>query len=188
MTVGSILRPAAWAEVESKIRTVPEYADLGSVVVRPERVAPNWLRPLCRYVRTRRLAEIQKLVAAFDRQTIPLFEGVRIGRPESEEFLLPPPIVEIHRNQPVIIDGLHRVFECLKSGRPEVVVALLHGSLPDLPADVLVWSDVELTGKKLPRGEKFQNFNPANFRSIKHFIDQSDYGTETTGSPSADNH
>ena len=53
-----------------------------------------------------------------------------------------------------------------------VWVAVVAGTLPPLPADVLEWADVEVTRQRMQRREKFRNYNRERFRHVKRFIDR----------------
>jgi len=71
----------------------------------------------------------------------------------------------------VIIDGLHRAYHAKRSDIPAIQVVVIEGALPPLPADVLEWDEVILTDLRLPRWEKFRNFNESMFRKVKQWID-----------------
>ena len=170
--IGAIaIRPARWSEVTARIATVPQYTEPANVTIQQERIRPEQLCPLCRLVRVYRLTAIQDLVMAFNNRSIALFDGVWLTRPDGTEHLLPPPIIEVHDHRYVIVDGTHRIFFCLQSHQEHVGVAVVRGLLPPLPADILTWADVEVINRKVPRHQKFRNFDPTQFRRIREFID-----------------
>ncbi len=166
------LRPAAWAEIEHKVRALPEYADPEAVSLQPQALAPAALRPLCLRGRTHRLAAVEELIAAYRRYEIELFRGVWASPAGGREVLVPPPIVELHEGRPVLIDGLHRVYCALCLGVEAVWVVVIAGKLPALPAEVLQWAEVEITAWRTHRREKFRGFNRATFRHVKRYIDR----------------
>ena len=66
MTTPFTLRAAAWADVERRIRCVPEYADENRVQLAEEVVALTSLHPLCRLARSYRLVAVTQLIAAYE--------------------------------------------------------------------------------------------------------------------------
>lgn len=166
-----LLRPATWAQVEQKIRLVPQYRDPGRVSLQPVHVRPADTSPLCLLARVHRLERVVDLIAAYQEQSIPLFEGVWAQPGDGRRFLIAPPILELHRDRRVIIDGIHRLFGCLTRAPEPVLVAVVSGVKQELPADIVDWSQVTLTDRQTERREKFRNLDEARFREINRWID-----------------
>lgn len=167
----SQIRGAEWSEVLRKIRCIPQYRDSLAVTITETRLSPAQLLPLCRYVRIHRLEKVEKLVEAYQAASLQQFEGAWILR-DDRDVLLVPPIIEVHHQRNVIIDGLHRVFLGRQSKIALLTVAVVRGDLSPLPADVLSWSEVELTSERVPRSTKFRNLDEANFRDVRQYIDE----------------
>jgi hypothetical protein len=123
------------------------------------------------------LHRVTDLAAAYRYQGAPLFAGVWIDGANGVRRMIPPPIVELHDDVCVIIDGLHRAYFCLQSGVP-CAVALASGDLPPLPADVLTWSDVRLVDGLLSREQKFRNFDETWFRPVRQRFDEANREVE----------
>lgn len=172
MTEPLTVRPATWDDVERKVRRVPQYADAARVRLTEETVDPVRLRPLCRLARTYRLDGVRQLMAACDAAGVTLFRGVWLTAVGSPERLVPPPLIEEHGGLLVIIDGLHRLYEAMQTGRGKVTVAVLRGELQRLPADVLTWDEVSLIDRHTLRAEKFRNLDESVFRQIHEHIDE----------------
>ena len=165
------LRAAAWADVERRIRCVPEYADENRVQLAEEVVALTSLHPLCRLARSYRLVAVTQLIAVYDAAGLPLFSGVWLTSDIEPARLISPPVIEEHTGRLVIIDGLHRLFEAARTGRRSVSVVVLRGGLQRLPADTLRWEEVSLTDHKTSRDAKFRNLDDSVFRPIHKYID-----------------
>ena len=158
------VRAAAWADVERRIRRVPEYADESRVHPSHEVVALPSLGLLCRLARTYRLEGASQLIAVYDTAGLTLFNGVWLTWENEAPRLIPPPVIEEHKGRLVIIDGLHRLFEAVRTGLRSVSAVVLRGDLPRLPADTLTWEELSVTDHETPRALKFQNLDDAVFR------------------------
>jgi hypothetical protein len=166
------VRAAQWDEVERRIRRVPQYADAARIRLTEESLDPARLRPLCRLVRTYRLDGVRRLIAACTAAQVPLFAGIWLKPADGTERLIPPPLIEEHGGQLVIIDGLHRLYEATQTGMGAVTITVLRGELERLPADVMSWDEVSLIDRHTPRTEKFRNLDEAVFRQIHEHIDE----------------
>jgi len=65
MMLPTIVRAAEWSETESRIRLIPQYADVDSVRIQMQSVLPSELRPICLFARTYRLAGVELLLTAY---------------------------------------------------------------------------------------------------------------------------
>jgi hypothetical protein len=164
------LRLACWSEIEPLLRAVPQYRNSSTVSIQPMLVRLEDLRPLCRLVRTYRLSRVEEQVAAYRAQGLELFQGAWARQEEGVEALVTPPIVESHGQHRAIIGGLHRLYCAHRLRLQEVWVALVGGGLEELPADVLEWSDLEITDRHVPRSAKFRNLDETKFRELKRWI------------------
>lgn len=159
-----------WNDVIEKIQRIPQYRSEVSINLVTH--SPEKLHPLCLFVRSYRLAKTKELVAAYDAKGVPLFRPVHITSDNGNIRMLLPPIIEVNNDKRVIIDGLHRIYECVQLKRPEIHVIQIEGKLEPLPADVLDWQDVSITDLRLPRELKFRNFRSEYFRPINAIIDE----------------
>ncbi len=158
-----------WLLVKKKIKQLSQYS--GNVSINFEKVNVNQLRPLCLFVRTYRLQSVQKLISLYENFPLRLFESAWIEKEGSVKGILVPPIIEVHNDEFVIIDGLHRLFEVFRTKRPNIYTVVIRGNLDKLPADILTWSEVQMTDRTMTRSEKFRNLDEANFRQINQYID-----------------
>jgi hypothetical protein len=166
------VRPANWAETETKLRRIPQYRDEGAVRVQLACVPPEDVRPMCLLVRAYRLGPVEELMAACRHHAVELFRGVWVRGARAHDVLIPPPIVEVHAGRKVIVDGLHRLYCALRLGLPAVWVALVSGVAQELPADVVAWEEVKITERRTSRWEKFRNLDETLFREVKRWIDE----------------
>jgi len=158
-----------WNLVLETVRRVPHYS--GQVSIEKQWINPALSRPICLFVRTYRLSEVKQLVASYAEYQIPLFESAWLSKDDAPRRMLLPPILEVHQDQCVVIDGHHRIYEAIQQHQSAILVLIIKGQLDKLPADVLSWDEVAITNQRLPRELKFRNFRSSNFRLINELID-----------------
>jgi hypothetical protein len=159
---------ASFESIHDKLRCVPQYA--GKASIRLQEVPTQVLLPLCLFVRSYRLEPVRQLIRLYRQAGIALFEGVWVEQKGSLRLLLPP-IIEAHEGQHIIIDGLHRIHEMRLVQQPAVRVVVISGVAQPVPADVVAWSEVQMTDQELPRAQKFRNLDESRFREINRYID-----------------
>lgn len=76
-----------------------------------------------------------------------------------------PPIIEIHRNKAVILDGIHRNCVCKGAGTTMNTVHISEIDIP-LPFDILNWKDAQLMDEKPPIEERYINLKKEYFRDL----------------------
>lgn len=158
------LERAEWGIVSRAIRQVSHYCQAASI--RQEELPIDLIRPICRLARTYRLERARHLLRAYDRSDVVPYAGVFASTSGTTKRLIVPPIVEIHGEEHVLIDGLHRTLLASDAGRREMVVVCITGNLPPLPGDPLNWESIQTISHHTPREAKFENYRPEHFRRI----------------------
>lgn len=76
-----------------------------------------------------------------------------------------PPIVEIHGNSAVLIDGIHRSYICGSAG---TTINAIHIDKvdADLPFDPISWKRCNLVSEKPPKNERYVNLDVSLFRDL----------------------
>ena len=149
----------------NRIQQIPQYTYASSIEMITVEV--DKLKPLCLFVRNYRLKPASDLINAYTKQDIPLFEPVKTG-----VRIINPPIIELHDNMFVIIDGLHRINYLRQIQVKSAIVMIVYGVNVPLPADILNWDEVQHTNEKLSRKEKFRNLKVEYFRPIDWIVDK----------------
>jgi len=76
-----------------------------------------------------------------------------------------PPIIEIHGQQAVLIDGIHRSRLCGGAGTTVNAVHISYVDAP-LPFDPITWDDVRIMDEKPPVAERYKNLRKEYFRDL----------------------
>ncbi len=162
-------KKANWEQVTGAIRRVPLYGECTTIT--HEKLPTQVLKPICAIARTYRLERVGSLVAAYGAAALPLYVGVILSYPTGGSCLVAPPIIEMHGEDYVLIDGLHRLLAARCKGLSAVSVAVVRGELSPLPGDAVSWSCVRTVSCHTSRESKFRNFRPPHFRPISESLD-----------------
>lgn len=76
-----------------------------------------------------------------------------------------PPIVEIHKDRPALIDGIHRSYICRAAGTTIFAVHIYDVAVR-LPFDPLTWKDAKLQDKRPPVEKRYKNLKRELFRDL----------------------
>jgi pyrimidine deaminase RibD-like protein len=142
---------------------IPQYS---VAQVKPFTIDPNCLKPLATCLERFKLFRLNQ-VAIFQEKFKTNFAAIK-GSPWP---IFPPVIEQLADETCVIIDGTHRVFSAIQRGSDRMDVILVSGASPDLPAKPLdSWDDVKIHTQKMPREQRYREFNPNAFRSIRSVV------------------
>ncbi len=153
---------ASWNNIKIVIQAIPFYKErLNSLSLSYDELPINHIKPICLYARSHRIDRLKCLILAYKKCSIPLMAGMHLRIVNGEHRFIVPPIVEVHSNSYVLVNGRHRLFLLVNQELVEdVPVVLIRGNLPPLPGDVLSWENVKeiCPKKKKNREEKFKNY------------------------------
>jgi hypothetical protein len=76
-----------------------------------------------------------------------------------------PPIIEIHQNQAVILDGIHRNCVCKGAGTTINSVHISEVDVP-LPFDIIRWKDTQVMKEKPSIEQRYVNLRKEYFRHL----------------------
>lgn len=82
-----------------------------------------------------------------------------------------PPIIEMHNNKPVIMDGIHRNFIARQLGATVYAIVVTDVSVP-FPCGAHPWEDlrvISMAEKPESQGDRYFELNKELFRNLKHF-------------------
>lgn len=77
-----------------------------------------------------------------------------------------PPIIEIHNDEAIILDGMHRNYLCNSVGTTIKAVHISRISV-GLPFEPINWEDIKLTNEKPPISERYVNLRQSQFRDLE---------------------
>jgi hypothetical protein len=142
-------------------RKVPAYRD---AIFRIQDVQISNLRLLSRNMERFKLFRIAVLEDIIAKHELPKM-GYIAGSPWP--YLLP--LVERDPSDKcVVIDGAHRIYYAMQRGKESIEVITIEGvsaPLPSKPIENL--DDVKVTSDKWSRNDRYVDFDPAHFRSIR---------------------
>lgn len=166
----TLCRPTAYclldeAPVIAAIRQIPQYREAEIAL---ETVAVAEVMPVCAVLRTYRLEKVWALLSFLLHQpgTV-LFEPMCVLCDSGDIVPVIPPLVEEHDGQLVVIDGHHRLFVLRTREIATVQVYVIRHVDVHLPGALVGWDEVTYTHHRLPRRQKFKDFNAAYFRPVK---------------------
>jgi hypothetical protein len=140
---------------------VSQYADAD---IAYEDLDVESLRPLTRYLerfKVFRAARLDALQLSYPSR----FVGARI---KGSPWPITPPVVELRKEGPVVIDGTHRAFMQLRRGKLSMPALVVRGVDDVLPARPLAdWEGVTVFNAKLPRHRRYTDYRKENFRPIR---------------------
>jgi pyrimidine deaminase RibD-like protein len=147
--------------VEALRRNVPQYA--GAEIAYHE-VETEPLRPLTRHLERFKVFRAARLEALQLSHPVAADAARIVGSP----WPITPPVVEMHGNDSIVIDGTHRAFMHHRRSIDRMRTIVVTGVEAPLPARPLAgWQDVEVYNTKLPRERRYDNYTEANFRPIR---------------------
>jgi hypothetical protein len=130
---------------------VYQYAH-GYVKITLEIVKVSDLRTLTKYVTVFKYTQVNKLFEIYRANNIPLFHPARLTFHNGKESIITPPVVEVHGNKNLVIEGTTRVTYSYRNDIHELCVLLIEGVTDPLPSakqfklDEMVISEEEREG------------------------------------------
>lgn len=182
------------SDIRRFIRSTSTYAHLSDADIQLTSVTFSELEPLQVLLAQRKLRRACVIIEEHVQQRLPLFSSLAIG-PDLAQNLMStvsgatpdgllarislPPIVEVHDNRYVIIDGHHRIFELYTNHRIErttttfQVIALRHVNV-DLPAtpvkSMASWRDmvsIDDAAYYASRARRYAHYDESCWRPIR---------------------
>jgi hypothetical protein len=147
--------------VEALRQEVWQYRECA---IRFESVEVGQLRPLTKYLENFKLFRVGALEKLLSEQGIEN-AAIVIGSP----WPVTPPVVErLSNGAMIVVDGAHRIFKALSSGRREMRVIVVDNSTELLPAIPFEdWNHIEIAVAKKPRLERYNGYKEKQFRDIR---------------------
>ncbi len=99
-----------------------------------------------------------------------MMPSVVFGRDNKGEKVLAlyvPPIVEHHREGPILLDGLHRCFLCETVGASTLAIHIINPS-EDIPFDPFRWEEIQYAQEKPKQKKWYRNLNSKLFRDLNY--------------------
>jgi hypothetical protein len=169
-----LIRTVRWeplkAFIDQSIREVaPFYAN---VTVNLTRLEVSELQPLSRVAGRSRYRKANQITRSMSTRGLELFEPCLLRYHKELAYrLVLPPLVEKTADGYVVLDGVHRFKAAMDTHRlpSSVMVLVVEGALPPLPATPAEWRDVNVL-KSQSRTKKFKNLRRGYFRPAGRFL------------------
>lgn len=152
---------------------------LGSIVqyenaeISIEKILISNIYPLHKHINKSRLASIQLLIERQRKHGLECCDSIVIHSTDATK-VIPPPIVEVHDNKHILIDGAHRTYWLKEEGEVSEIKCILIKNASTKPAgDIRSWEDVYLGNQDgIDREKNFLNYNPKNWRDLSKFFNE----------------
>jgi len=151
-------------------RHVAQYAP-DSVAIHFKKVAVRDLMTITKYVTGFKYTQVGTLFEAYRASGLRLFEPGRILMGNGKSTLITPPVVEVHGQKQLVIEGTTRITYSHRNGIDELWVFLVEGVSAAMPSskqfglDEMLISDLELEGSS-----RYDGFDRRLFRSIERAV------------------
>ena len=125
------------------------------------------LLPLSNYARAYKYAQIDRLAEAYDSLKQEPFTALAVELRSGKRSILTPPVVELRKEGPVIIDGTTRATYCFKNSLDAYHCVTVTGVDEDLPGTPVSIDFVTISERSLSQKERTENFKESLFRQIE---------------------
>ncbi|MDQ0636434.1 pyrimidine deaminase RibD-like protein [Arthrobacter pascens] len=124
-------------------------------------------RPMTRSLERFKLARLRPL------EGLVQLLGTEAAAIKGSPWPITPPVIEITPSGPVVMDGTHRAYSAIQSGRPVLKAVVVKGVTEALPATpARDWDEVSPYLVKLPREQRYVDYKKENFRPIRYALAQ----------------
>jgi hypothetical protein len=164
------LRPIDCEVVVQMLRKgVDQYAADG-VRLTFESIPTKDLFLMSPYARSSKYTQIGKLYQEYQRQGVNAFEPMAVRLADGGDSIVTLPVVEIHDIGPVVIEGTTRATFCRNRGIAKYFCIKVEGVQESLPGTPSPITEVTITQRSLPPGERMKGFEYGHFRHIERAV------------------
>jgi hypothetical protein len=125
------------------------------------------LLPLSTYARAYKYVQIDRLFDAYRAVKHEPFTALAVTLRSGKRSILTPPIVEVRKEGPVIIEGTTRAAYCFKNNVAEFRCMAVTGVEEDLPGDPISIASLTISERSLSQRERTENFQESLYRQIE---------------------
>jgi len=156
------------------LREKEHYYHLNNNDIYVDIVNINNLYSCFQYIRRSKLLSVETICKEYKNHNIVEFKScIYITDDEIKKILLSP-IIEFNCGKYVIIDGVHRCYNCLFNEINSVYSIIIKTNV-QLPSKPVLLSNVKISNNKVLRNTNFINYNPKNFRDINSISTNFDF-------------
>lgn len=143
-----------------------------SIDVAYENVSTDSLMSVISIASRRRLSDATELLQEFSDQAVPAYLPVSVIVPGADTNFLFGPLIERNAGNLVILDGMHRILACRRTGITTIWVAMLTARVVPPPVGPLIEiEDISVTPTHEDPPKVFEGRDYENYRPSKLFID-----------------
>ncbi|MFC4048545.1 hypothetical protein ACFOY4_02515 [Actinomadura syzygii] len=122
------------------------------------------VRSIVHVARRQRLSSAERLLGLYQAARMAPYLPLSVTD-EPGSFVVPP-VVEVHGEHFVLIDGVHRLMAAHRTGIRQVRLLVVSGPLPEPPGDICALPDIGLSSEHRPPGVMFRNLRENEFRRV----------------------
>ncbi|HEY6925696.1 MAG TPA: patatin-like phospholipase family protein, partial [Steroidobacteraceae bacterium] len=123
-------------------------------------------------LRAYKYRQIESLVRAYQEHDLPLFTPAVLNHPSGEQSFVTPPVVELHGDRYVVIEGNTRTYFCYRANIRTIRCLVARGVSDALPGKPVSIARTLISSAYVPADKRIENFNYAQFRRIEGAIRQ----------------
>jgi len=123
-------------------------------------------------LRAYKYRQIENLVRAYREHGLPLFTPAVLNYPNGEQSYVAPPVVELHGDRYVVIEGNTRTYFCYRANHATIRCLVVRGVTDALPGRPVNIARTLISSAYVPADKRMENFNYDRFRRIEGAIRQ----------------
>lgn len=149
--------------IEREVKKLPQYQQ-AKISIRSVKIAN--LKPLHRFIDSQEYKDIDTLASRMKKHDISLWDGVAVSSATSIKQICPP-IIEIHNNESIILDGLGRVYYSRLKDEREMIACVIENVSEPLVGEPWTWDKIQIIkSSDYKKTENFQKFNATYWRDF----------------------
>ncbi|MEQ3624736.1 MAG: patatin-like phospholipase family protein [Celeribacter sp.] len=152
-------------ELFSALRTVRHYEEARFEIA--DLKIDSDLRISQTKVKEFKLLQVSKLTEELNKSGIQLFHPCRYSLPNGSKSIITPPVVEMTRQGPVIIEGHTRAYHAILQGDNRMKVVIAHDVKAALPVEPRPFGDLRLSYRTIDLANIMPGYNRSLLRNIE---------------------
>jgi hypothetical protein len=148
---------------------VPQYR-AAKVTMSETTLATNSLLPLSTYARAYKYVQIERLFSTYEEMQQKPFTAVAVTLRSGKKSILTPPVVEVRKEGPVVIEGTTRAAYCFRNRIADYHCIAVNGVDVDLPGTPVEIANMTISERSLSQRERTEEFQGSLYRQIERAI------------------
>ena len=122
------------------------------------------------YARAYKYVQIERLFSTYQEMQQKPFTAVAVTLRSGKKSILTPPVVEVRKEGPVVIEGTTRATYCFRNDIADYPCIAVHGVDADLPGTPVEIANMTISERSLSQRERTEEFQGSLYRQIERAI------------------